>query len=736
MSKKEELKIGFQDDSVTVVDISEASTVAIVDVGQRQLKKIEAPTEGCLTLHLAMIAFLNSPVVKRQKKTSRYNATIWILQFFSFLRTFKGDEDVPNDCLNSYVQYQRSQKKTDKTIYSAFLCIKKGLRWCFGKSSSLNEDIKFLCRQYHIHAPSIQKPVQIPTSPLSKLFAECPYNDTQLLDSLKKLCIWIINYEAYLRSETLQMDGIRQLIDGIVLRNIDESPISIGSFSYDNASKVEASFLYGTIVENVRGSNNVVLKERLVTDIRHPIKEQTLSKDQLNWVLDRSLKKAKEDEPSKCIRSYTIIQGSKKKEYVVGAFKCLSIRSLLVPSDIECFAMQCLLACEKMNSSSIGKLTIDDVMKTPQGIQFQFQKPRRPTNKQANISTLHTLGSTIGKTYLVFIEAMKSGQDYFNTSDQFKLLNYLIYGTTEGHLGAQRFGQASNRYFELLQTRKSHLRNQLLQDFKESSIELEPVFWLLGKVFEQNKKNATQHAKYDRTYKRNKSQKRSELVTESTIGLTIEVIRQSAIISEDAKLFNSPHLFNDLNVTAQLTNHSPVLHNTVYIDRSTAKEKIESDRLFVSRIGAFMEQDAKLMGNLLEETSVLDYNQALEALGLPRMDEGAHERISKKIDELGIDTDLMDSFQANGKKIFLANKVTIALIIKYLEHIRAKFDDVLNNDSSQLTKATLAARDYFYFSAILQKFPEEVRKEGEKYAGSLSFGYAKLSDIVGISKND
>jgi len=747
MSSNESLKIGFQDDSVTIIDISESSTVAIVDSGHCQLNKVEAPTEGCLSLHFAIISYLNSSKFRGHTVGTRATALYYVRSFFSFLSSFNADEEVPLDLLSVYVQHLRqTHKDYGASIYERAQFVKRTLRWCCSESSPLRDSVKLLCRQYIAHAPNLQKPESKPLQPLSKAFSESPYNDTELLDSLKKLCIWIIHYEARMRTDALQIDGIRQLIDGMKLINIDKPPISFSAFSIKNKTAAEARILYGTIITKVRDSNNIALKERLVADIRHPFEEKALTEKQLNWVLDRSLMKREEGQPVKCRFSYELNRIGGKSKYVnrkdrrmlypVGSFRILSIRHLLVPSDIECFAMQCLLSCEKMNASSIERLTLDDVVKSPQGIQFNFQKGRRPTNKRANISTVHALGSAIGKAYYLFVEAVKDAKDHFNTPDQVKLLNYLIKHTKIGTIGATRFGFSSNKYIELLLNEKSHLRNQLSQDFEERMEELEPILWLLGKFFEQNKKSATQSAKYDRSHKVHKSLKRAEIVNERGIGLTIEAIRQSAIISEDSRLIHSPNLFNDPNVIAQSSNHSLSVHNTVYIDRSTAKEKIESDRLFVSRIGALMEQDANLMGNLLEETSVLDYNQALEVLGLPRVDEGAHERISKKIEELGIDTDLMDSFKANGKKIFLANKLSIALIIKYLEHIRANFDDVLNDDSSQFTKATLAARDYFYFSAILQMFPEEVRKEGEKYAGSLSFSYAKLSDLAGISKND
>ncbi|MGR0280364.1 hypothetical protein ACUM5Y_15140 [Marinomonas dokdonensis] len=737
MSSNEDIKVGFQDSSATIADISESSTVAMVDVGQLQPKKIEAPTERCLSLHLATIAYLNASVVKSLSKNSRLNIYRAIKLFFCFLYSFKADEEVSFDCLNGFIQNQRKNSKAGHTtIYQQLHLLKTCLKWCFSTNNQLSDHTKSLCRQYYIYAPSVQAPEKVPIPPLSRLFAECPYNDTQLLDSLKKLCIWIINHEAHFRREALQLDGIRQLIEGIGRRNIGESPISFASFDFKNASQGEARVLYGAIITEVRNSNNLILKERLVVDIRHPFEENALTEKQLNWVLDRSLLTATDGEPARCRKEYQTTQSNKKKSYMIGAFKCFSIRSLLVPTDIECFAMQCLLAGEKMNASSIQNLIIDDVVETPKGIQFQFQKKRRPINDQVNMTALHPLGSTIGKTYRQYVGAMKLASDHYNTSDEIKLLSYLVKGANYAQFGFRRFSNASNRYLELLTTEKTHLRHKLLQDFEDKAYELEPIFWLLGKIAEQNKKVTVQEAVFAKAYRTNKSLKRDLFVTEKAIGLNVEFIRQSAIISEDAKSLNSLHLFNDINVTAQLANHSPSVHNQIYIDRSTAKEKVENDRLFVSRIGALMERDAELMGDLIKETSVLDYNQALEILGLPRADESAQDRISKRIDELGIDTDLMDSFQTNGKKIFLANKMSVALIIKYLEHIRANFDDVLNDDSSRLTKATLAARDYFYFSAILQKFSKEVREQGERYADTLPFSYAKLSDITGASTND
>lgn len=733
MSTDENLIIGFQDTSAATIDISESSsTVAIVNVGLSQPKTVEAPTAGCLTLHIAMIAYLNSPEFRNLAGGTRKNITLTIEKFFSFLSRFKTDQEVSLDFLQEFIQHYRNNSKAkDSVIYSQFNIVKKCLRWCFSEKNRLSDDTKLICRQYYSRAPNVQTSEKTPTPPLSRLFSDCPYNDTQLLDALKKLSIWIINHEGHLRSEARQLDRIRQLVEDIGSINIYESPASLGSFDAKNASRDKAKELYAVIITEIRNSKNLVLKERLVEDIRHPFEETVLSEEQLNWVLDHCLMKARDGKLAKCRESYQISKSGTKKSYKVGAFKKLTIRSLLVPTDIEFFAMQCLLACEKMNSSSIENLSLDDVVETTRGIQFQFQKKRRPTNNQVSITPLHTLSSTMGKTYRLFAEAMRSGLHHFNSSDRLNLLNYQVRTTKEAYIGLNRFGQASNSYIGRLLTEKSHLRSQLLQDFKESSTELEPIFWLLGRVSEQNKKVSIQCAEYDRVYQKNRSVKRSEFVTETLIGMTMEVIRQSAIISEDARLFNSPHLFNDANVTAQSANHSPAVHYDVYIDRSTAKEKIESDRLFAARIGELMEQDSKKIGELLEKTSVLDYGEALEVLGLPREDENARERIAKRIDELGIDIDLMDSFQANGKQIFFANKTSIALIIKYLEHIRANFDDLLNDDSPQLTKATLAARDYFYFSAILQKFPKEVREKGEIYANSLSFNYAKLSEIAG-----
>ncbi|WP_133013102.1 hypothetical protein [Marinomonas flavescens] len=737
MSSNEDLKVGFQDSSATIADISESSTVAIVNVGQLQLRKIEAPTEGCLSIHLAMICYINSSKFNKLEKATRNSVTLTILKFFGFLSSFKADKEVSFDCLNVFIQYQGNNSKAKgSVIYNELNKLKNCLHWCFNENSPLSDDTKLLCRQYYMHAHKIQPPEKTPTAPLSKLFAECPYNDTQLLDSLIKLSIWIINYEAHFRSEALQIHGIRQLTEDVRSRSIYKCPISFASFDDQNATKNEARALYGTIIMEARDSGNLVLKERLVADIRHPFKENVLTEEQLNWVLDRSLMKATNCKHAKCRKAYQITQGGKKKSYALGAFKCFSIRSLLVPTDIECFAMQCLLASEKMNGSSIENLSLDDVVKTSQGIQFQFQKKRRPTKNQVNITALHRLGSTIGKTYTQYIDAKKAANEYFDSADKIKLLSYQAQSTKNASLGSISFGAASNKYIDILLTEKSQLRGELLKAFEASPEDLEPIFWLLAKVIEQNKKVAVQQAEYDRKYKKNNTVKRSDLVSKKSIGLTTEVIRQSAIISEDARLLSSPNLFNDTNVTAQSSNHSPNVHYEVYIDRSTAKEKIESDRLFVSRIGALMVQDATLMGELIEKTSVLDYNQALEVLGLPRADKSTSERISKRIDELGINIDLMDSFQTNGKKVFLANKTSIALIIKYLEHIRDNFDEVLNDDSPQLTKATLAVRDYFYFSAILQKFPTEVRKEGEKYADSLSFSYAKLSDIAGVVTNE
>jgi hypothetical protein len=729
-------QVGFRDSSAIDEPFSESKTVAMVNIGQRQLRKIEAPSDGRLTLHLAMIAYLNFSSYKNFSVATRNNISFLIVKFFTYLESYKSDEFVPLDLL---CDYKQSLKKNDirtingNGIYSTIISLKSIIDWGASEKSTLSESAKLLCRQYYLHAPKNQKPDVTPTPPLSQLFSGCPYSDTQLLDSLKKLFIWIINYEGYLRMEALQIEEIRLLVESIRNRSIYECPISFGSFDFFNPTKHEARELYAVVISSIRASNNLVLKERLVSDIQHPFDEGALTEKQLNFVLDSSLMKPKEGAVAKCGIGYQISKNGKRNVYKVGVIKSLSLRSLLVPSDVEIFAMQCLLASEKVNLSSIEKMELDDVVNIPQGIQFQLQKRRRPKPYQVNITALHPQGSTLGKTYNRYIEAKKASQKHFNDMDNGKILGYQIETTKHGFIGYSSFGEASNKYFQLILTENSHLRNELLKAFDENVKDLDPFFWIFSRVMENNRGNYNQNKAYNRAYKNNGTKKRSDFVLKKSIGLSTDNIRQSSIISENIELFSDINAFDDINVTAQLSNHSPPVHNEVYIDSSTAKEKIESDRLFASRIGTLMAEAANKMGDLIKRTSVFDYNEALEVFGLPRTDESASERLTKKIDELGIDVDLMDSFQAHGKKTFLANKTTTALIIKYLEHIRANFDDLLNDDTPQLTKATLAARDYFYFSNILEKFPSEIRKDGEKYANLLSFDYAKLSDIVGVA---
>ena len=187
MSSNEDLKVGFQDSSATIADISESSTVAIVNVGQLQPRKIEVPTEGCLSIHLAMIAYLNSSRIKKLEESTRNNITLMVLKFFDFLSSFKTDKEVSFDCLNVFIQYQGNNNKAkDSVIYNDSNRLKNCLRWCFNENSPLSDNTKFLCRQYYMHACKVQPPERTPTAPLSKLFAECPYNDTQILDSLIK----------------------------------------------------------------------------------------------------------------------------------------------------------------------------------------------------------------------------------------------------------------------------------------------------------------------------------------------------------------------------------------------------------------------------------------------------------------------------------------------------------------------------------------------------------------------
>jgi hypothetical protein len=746
MSIKEEVTVGFHDDSGDLVEISGSNAVAIVDT-EYGIRKLEAPNDGLLTIHMAVIGYLNSIHFKKLSPSTRYTILLHMTQFFTFLESFKSDDQISLNIVGEYLSYLRVKaygNYSGYSIYKRINILSRCFLWAYSNEKSFTPDQKNLFRKYHLHVPNVQKPESNKQPGLSQIFLDCPYNDTEILDSLKKLCIWIINHESDLRDEFLKLKNVNQLVKKIKHKSIYEKPMINSVLNNDNSDKSRE--LYGSLISNLKNCKNLVLKERVLQAVDHPFDEKVLTEEHQNFLLDRLLMNSREGLSPKCKIHYLLNQKLSTPNYPFNlrkkginsfyiSFRYLPLRNLLVPSDMEMFAMQLLLASEKMNPTSIKGLTLDDVVVVKKGIQFQHKKGRRPTSNRANVTALHPLGSVLGKTYLRFLKNRESAEQYYNGSDRNKLLNFSVQAVRDGFLGMSRYSIEGSKYFEKLLEENSFIRKKLI-DYFEGEIEvLDPIFWLITKIQNNNYEVMEEERNLSRIRHKNEGEtfSRADFVSKKSISLSISAVRQSAITSQDAKIFSNSGHFTDPQVIAQLSNHSLSVHNEIYLDRSTAKEKIDLDRQFSSRIGELMVSDSEKIRDLVNRTKVYDHNEALEELGLPRTDKSASEKLAKKIDALGIDIDLMDSFNVNGMKIFLANKTTIALIIKYLEHIRTNFDEISTDDSPKLTKATLAARDYCYFSSILQKFPTDVRKEGEVYAKSLSFEYAKLSDIAGTS---
>ncbi len=705
---------------------------AIVDIGKKEYLKIEAPDNKRLSLHLSIISYLNSAKFKNYNKSTRYSICRSIKKFFSYLERFEKDDDLSFDLISDFIHYSKRNYSRENELYGMLSHLKVFLRWGISDKSEFSDSLKFFLKKLYVFSPVLSKPVNKSRLSLSQIFENCPYNDTQLLSSLIKLCIWIINYESEFRYAVNKMKRVSVLINNMQGESIYEAPLSYGNLSNDAKRKNYAKEIYGALIADVREYGTLSMKERLVSEISHPFGDKKLSENELDWVLNKSTTYFKKEDKENAVTAYSRLNQGKREIYSLGSFKVFSFKNVMVLSDVEIFAMYCLLSSEKCNPSSVLKLEIDDFVENSNGVQFQIQKTRRPESDRANLTLLHTKGSSIGCTYLNYIKGIRRSQKYYNEKDCNKVVPFHRDRVKNGFIG----GGANNevdKYFRLLLSDKSYIRDEVIKAF-DGEEELKPIFWLLSNIVEKNISIADLESNL---YKNKKSSDdkviRSSIVKDSAVGLNSSYIRQSAIISEDAALMESVETFKDRNVIAQSSNHSLDVHLNIYIDRSTTREKVEADRKFAYKIGGLMERDAGLMRELVQKSCVFDYNEALEALGLPREDETSSSRLAKEIERLGIDIDLMDSFKSYGRRIFIANKMTVALIIKYLEHIRESFDDLVNDDSKDLRKATLAARDYFYLSKILQKFPVNIREEGERYSIDLSFNYANLSDIVGVS---
>jgi hypothetical protein len=316
-----------------------------------------------------------------------------------------------------------------------------------------------------------------------------------------------------------------------------------------------------------------------------------------------------------------------------------------------------------------------------------------------------------------------------------KFLPYFHTHHADGRLGVRN--DPLTKYFLPFLKEESVIKNSILSDLKKT--DCEPFFWILRSCIEHNSIVGEELRPYYKSLKLNEGRSRSDFVSTPTIALSISAIRMSRIIANDSLNIvrpigevDSPLPSMDSKIEAQLSAHSERTRRVHYLDKSLSKEKITSNSNFVVRMGELMIEDAVKMGELSKKTSVVNYKEALKLLGCYVESETPKEMLKEWISGLEIDSKvelrigLMDEIIVDGRTIFVATKITAALIYLRINHLYSQINDLIMDDPDNKNKAIIAANELAYCKYIISQFPEDIKAEGKIYSDDLSLSYASL----------
>ena len=700
-----------------------SKTEALVGIGQKELKRISVPKDTKLTLHLVSIDYLHSIKFKGLAVLSRQNQVRGILLLFKFIahNNYQSDRDVPQDVFAEFLQYViKNSSQKGNTVGATVKYSKSPIDWYLSEIEKVNDRNNYCdqLRLYLAHFPNFERSPTNPYPPLSEMFPNCPYSDTEIVKSLRLICCWTLLEHKRQREVILLNSEINDLVTRLKKRNITAPPVSFGVFSgVKKELNDECRALYYPLVKFVSNSNDLVLMERLIQSLRHPFKPST-SLDEMQLIFKKVLQL--DERVSKEFKY-------KGKKYQQPSIRSIVYRDLFAPSLVEVFAAQCFLASDRVQTSNLERLKLTDVTNNDRGFQAEHVKGRRNKRHQKGITSVYPPEELIHDAIDGYFDTLKSCQPILPQKAQGVAFPYLY----QTHLKYGQLGKNDDvltSFFSLLITDGTHTRADLIKDITEK--DAMPFLWVISKIIENNKLAQKQERAYSNLKKDKEKQDkicRKDIVSMKIASLNPTYIGQSRVamdggINVSLKGAEDHSGFSDSRVEAQLTGQTPKTKHNTYHDRSNAREVIESRRKFPVQVGDLMQKDALKIGELMKNTQIVDFEEAKKLLGCAN----ASEDFKSLINELDVDIGLTSEIITDDKTIFVENELTAALIILKMLHIEQHLPRMLMDDPDSQAKAKRAIGEKVYLQAVLDRFSKDIQVAGKAMSKNLTFSFSDL----------
>lgn len=668
------------------------------------------------------IGYLQSTAFLKLRSSTRYTKAISIRNFFDYVKN-KNDflkSGLPFDVINQFFIHQK--KVSDRTsFYNDELILKGPIKLILNRSEDINKKYADnTLADYLAFCPNFPPPNSKTKKALSELFGQknCPYSDTELLQSLRLGCSFLLNQFSKIREKLLNEKKVMDALDKLKIEKYKGLPILINpqssNYTIDSAPPKQID---DEAWAKFRDINHYIFE--VVIELKDPY--------MLEWFSFKSFPSPKKG---------TVEASLSKQEWIKKFYNTTKITSqisigenkyrlrridnitpkfLLGFLDIETFLIQCLLSSESIQRGGLQSHSLKDFSTTLESTQIGYNKGRRD---KPSATPIYTRQSLPYQCYTTYVNQRENAAHNGYSADN-KTIYYDIKGTSKGHIG---FTTQSLHFFELLITPDSEIIQLYRKELEEEG---EAFLWLIKKVFHHNRLAYLETIKNNLKRNRKVPKKGDAKRDNRVIGLTPDAISMSRKRLDDGVSINEKsndkitenNEINDPNVSAELTSHSPETKHNIYKNRSYSKEAIESERDFGSQVGNLMVKEALKLGDKLNGIKYLKLEQVRDLLGTTNE--------IKKIEELleQVDTELWGGFQHNGETIIITNETTAMLLKGYINHIKIELPKLFLDDQR---KGQKAQKQLAYLSSIFDKFPVYMQQQGEEMLEKFDIPYPSL----------
>lgn len=699
---------------------------AVVNVGQKKPKVISFP-EG-MTITFALVKYLNSTEFKSLSWGTRYATYTQLSHFVSYLSEtgIKTDGQLPDNFIKKYFVYLKKSLNSKGAIRNRIYTLSKAINAVIvqlEKDGQGRELEKLpLLMTYVSHTPKIKSSENKPRQTLAEIFENCPYDNATLLRSLRLICCWaLLEYERQ-RNLILEDNAVSKSLASLSSYSINKPPLSNSTISNRYGSTaLELSYKhYVNILSFALKTKDNLIKERVLSAHYEYIDEYT--PECYNELLRQLLS---------AYSSQKVSFNFNGKSLVCRNIYALTFKDLLCVSNAEAYFFRLFLASERVQQSNLSKLRISDLLESNIGKQVAHEKGRRPKRKRTNLTTIYKPNSLISNAFDAYINQIEKCQKWLPEDQQKLVFPNTFFSQKDVHIG---FSNESSLFtlVRWMLNKKSYTSKDVLSQLSKE--DAEPILWLFDNFIKRNSKHREESLTFDKIYREAKrynkpTPPRSKTVQTNSVGLATSFVGASRIALESRADTtqkgidgNNKGLHSDSKVSAELTAHSEATRKNIYIDRSLAPEKIESDRRFAIQMGELMEQDAAKIGEMLKQTKVLSINAIKQELGCEDAD--GIEDISQMQD---VDCGECTELKSDNQILYVENSLTVALIVKKINKLKELLPKLRNDQLETDDKAMDCVLEILYLQSVLKKFSAKTLNEGNVLAEKLSFEFADIN---------